>query len=463
MFWIFLYVLITLIIYFKLNDLNRKHTLINLFRDYNIGNLLIKNNEKIILNKEQLNIFNEISDSTSHYFITGKAGTGKSQLLKYYYSNSNKKIVKLAPTGIAAININGQTLHSFFNFNTSLKNKRPSISLEKTAIIKNLEVIIIDEISMVSSDLMDKMDILLRSIRSKNTPFGGMQLIMFGDLFQLPPVVNNRQIYIYLREKHNGIFFYNAHVWNNTKINLRELMTVHRQIDNKFIEILNAIRVGNIDQSMLKHLNQRVFKDIPKHGVITLTTTNREVNRINGTRLLNIKTKEYQYHASITGKYDPRYYLVDKVLSLKAGAQIMFLKNDKNKRWVNGGIGMIKELSANKIKVEYRSNYYFVEKERWTKTNFTYNDITRNIEQEVIGTITQYPLKLAWAVTIHKSQGQTFSKCIIDLRNGVSTNGQTYVALSRCKSIAGLYLKSLVLSSDIQASNEVKRYLQDKM
>lgn len=406
--------------------------------------------DKIELSTQQQQLFDRIENTRNNIFVTGKAGTGKSSLLHYFKQKTKKNIVVIAPTGIAAINVGGQTIHSLFQLPHSFIDKN-SLHLDPriSTLLKELDTIVIDEISMVRCDVMEGIDILLRKARSSAEPFGGVQMVLFGDLYQLPPVVESRELHAYFSVTNGGFYFFNADVWAETKLEMYELDTIFRQKDDDFKEILNAIRKGEVDNDLLRTLNYRVDLDFPNDGTIILTPTNNSVHYINQQQLQRIHHKVFEYQATIEGKMESGAFPTDEILTLKKGAQVMMIKNDKDKRWVNGSLGLVENLSATEIKVRIEGVTYSVPKETWNKIRYTYNPGTGKIEEEIISSFTQFPVKLAWAVTIHKSQGQTFDSVILDMGYGAFAHGQTYVALSRCRTLRRLYLTKEIRRQDI--------------
>ena len=433
MWWIILIIIVVVMFLLKFfNDSHRvnqsKHQIIRSNNNMELSNIRLSNQQK--------KLFEKIESSSEHMFITGKAGTGKSVLLQYLKQHTNKNMVVLAPTGVAALNVSGQTIHSFFRIPPSfVRNENLKLSYKTSLLLRNLDCIVIDEISMVRADLMDAIDYLLRKARSENTQFGGVQMIMFGDLYQLPPVVSDPELHKYFEHNHGGYYFFNAHAWKNDPMNIYELTENFRQKDETFRLILNSIRTGSIDDKALSHLNRRVSVIIPKEGVITLAPTNGLVSEINHQKLLELQGKTLEYRATITGDLEQSSFPTDEILKLKKGAQVMFLRNDKQKRWVNGTIGYIESLGADIIKVNIDGIVFPVQKETWNKIRYQYNQAERTVEEETVSSFTQFPLRLAWAITIHKSQGQTYKSVLVDMQGGAFAHGQTYVALSRCKSL----------------------------
>ena len=404
----------------------------------------------ITLSSEQQKLFDHFENTNSHLFITGKAGTGKSALLQYIKLHTQKNIIVVAPTGVAALNVGGQTIHSLFLFPPTFIDTRSLRLASKTAkILKNIDTLIIDEVSMVRADLMDGIDFLLRQARNNNEPFGGIQLLMFGDLYQLPPVVNDPQLLQYFHELNGGFYFFNSLAWNGTELETYELNQNFRQTDEKFKSILNSLRNGEINEDTLMSLNERSKFSPPVNGVITLATTNATVFQINYDHLLSLPSKSFAFQASITGDLDSSSFPTEKTLVLKKGAQIMMLKNDSRKRWVNGSIGVIEDVTDQEIKVNVDGNVHIVSPETWNKIRYSFNSETRQMEEEVVSSFTQFPLRLAWAITVHKSQGQTYNSVIIDIGRGAFAHGQTYVAFSRCRSLETLYLKRPLTFNDI--------------
>jgi ATP-dependent exoDNAse (exonuclease V) alpha subunit len=403
----------------------------------------------ITLSEEQEKIFHDIETSDSHFYITGKAGTGKSLLLQYLRYNTSKSVVVAAPTGISALNIGGQTIHSLFGIVPGLVAPESS-SLHRRAgeLLRHIDMVIIDEVSMVRADLMDAIDHVLRMARRSSEPFGGVKLIMFGDLFQLPPVVD-RSLFPYFNDMYGGFYFFDAMVWRDTPLAVLVLTHIFRQKDAYFKMILNGIRSGNPTEEMIEALNSRANLYVPSGNILTLATTNAKVHQINAHRMANLPTANFTYEATVSGALEPSAFPTEAVLNLKQGAQVMMLKNDKDRRWVNGSIGRVYRLTAEMIEVEIDGHIYEVKKEKWAKIRYVYHDESNAIKEEPLGSFTQFPLRLAWAVTIHKAQGLTYDTVVIDLGIGAFAHGQTYVALSRCTSLEGLYLTRPVTPRDV--------------
>jgi ATP-dependent exoDNAse (exonuclease V) alpha subunit len=431
--------------------------------------------------------FDLMENTNISLFITGKAGTGKSTLVEYFRIKTNKKTVFLAPTGIAALNIRGKTIHSLFQFPPEIitidKIKHNIYGEAIQEIFKKVDTIVIDEISMVRSDLMEGIDYILKKFRDKEKPFGGVQMIFIGDIYQLPPVVkkndkidikNDEEVFRgsshdYLQKKYGGPYFFNYDEFKKANFKYYELTTVFRQKDNEFIDILNSIRENNITASLLDKLNERhnqYTKWIEKSNSkkIFLCTTNAIVDNINKQKISELPVKSFSYEAKISGifeKLEDKDYPADKTLVLKENTQVMMIKNDKDGRWVNGTIGIAKNLTNDIIEIEIHGTVFTVNLETWESVEYEYNEKTDELKTYIIGTFTQYPLKPAWAITIHKSQGKTFDEVIIDLGHGAFTYGQTYVALSRCKTLNGILLKQPIKRSDIKLDNAVVNFIKE--
>ena len=404
--------------------------------------------DEIELEDEFKNIFNKMEYSNQNIFITGKAGTGKTTLLEYFRINSKKNFVILASTGISAIKAKGKTIHSFFLFppriliNEKIKRLRSNI-------IKNVDTILIDECSMIRCDLLDAIDQSLRLNRNSDESFGGVQIILLGDIHQLPPVIRENERDIFDSFYPNGHYFFHANCYQNSNISTYELTKIYRQKDAEFINILNKIRSGNVTEADLLPLNNKVVNQDSNvlYETIILSPTNRKVDTINSVNLQNINSETFSYQSSETGEF--REKPADEILELKVGAQVMLIKNDikSPKRWVNGSIGIVTDLTANSIHLKIKNKVHKITQDTWEKFDYLIKD--GEVLHEVVATFTQYPIKLAWAVTIHKSQGQTFEKVIIDLDRGSFAPGQTYVALSRVTSLEGLFLTRPINISDI--------------
>ncbi len=415
------------------------------------------------MNNPELDLaFNFVQYTNRNLFLTGKAGTGKTTFLHKLREISPKRMIVVAPTGVAAINAGGVTIHSFFQMpfgpilpgrldaKGNLNEKSRSFlrfNKRKINIIRSLDLLVIDEISMVRADLLDGIDHVLRRFRDRRKPFGGVQLLMIGDLQQLAPVVKEDE-WSLLREHYETIYFFSSKAFRQSAAVSIELKHVYRQQDSRFIKILNEIRDNRLTAESIEILNSRYqpgFSPEKEEGYITLTTHNAIANRINQQRLQQVNARAYTFEAEVNGNFPVFSYPADEFLMLKVGAQVMFNKNDSSpeKRYYNGKIGTVQNIADGKIYVVCEGDEEAVEVDRamWENMKYTINENSREIEEEVAGSFVQYPLKLAWAITIHKSQGLTFDRAVIDAEAAFA-HGQTYVALSRCKSLEGLVLSS---------------------
>lgn len=417
--------------------------------------------QKITLTPEQQAVFARIENTQEHLFITGRAGTGKSTLLQHVSHNTSKNLVICAPTGVAAINVGGQTIHSLLKLPTGvIADHNLPQRKELTALLQAINTLVIDEISMVSADLMDGIDRALRQARKRpHDPFGGVQIIMFGDPYQLPPVPprdpNERA---YFQDTYNSLWFFDANVWQQTPVYVIELTTVLRQKDDRFKRILSAVRVGEVDAQMAAELNTAGARKPPEKSIITLATTNATVRAINERELAKLPGKSRIVGAKITGTFKENSFPAEEQLELKVGAQVMFLRNDPDGRWVNGTIGTVRKIFE-KLVVEVDGELHEVETATWERFEYSYDPDTKRLDKKPVAEFAQYPLRLAWAVTIHKSQGQTYDQVIVDLGNRVFSAGQTYVALSRVRTLDGLYLSRQLRPQDIIIDLAVKRFV----
>jgi nucleoside-triphosphatase THEP1 len=428
-----------------------------------------------------------INQTDKSIFLTGKAGTGKTTLLRKIIQTTHKNTVVVAPTGIAALNAGGVTIHSMFQIapggfvpdmtfvpDPSSNIRMDSIaSLSKTfkmsgvkqSVIRTLDLLVIDEVSMLRADLLDAMDFVMRRTRRNEKPFGGVQVLFIGDLLQLPPVVKNEEWQV-LQQYYKGIFFFHAHVIQQAVPLYIELKKIYRQTDDKFIGLLNNLRNNIIKEDDMQVLSQYVKTDFELHhypGYVYLTTHNRKADDINIRSLDNIKDKAHSFKAEVEGDFPDKMYPMEEVLHLKVGAQIMFTKNDisQDKQFYNGKMGVIKSLSKDEIQVHFTEENLsiYVEKYEWTNVRYHVNENTKEVEEEVIGTFVHYPLKLAWAITVHKSQGLTFDRAILDVTD-VFQPGQAYVALSRLRSLDGLVLVDMLRMRGIHNAQDVMNYAQ---
>ena len=446
-------------------------------------NVLLPMTEKktIELNDQFLHAFRTMEDTDKNAFITGRAGTGKSTLLRYFRDRTKKNCVVLAPTGVAAVNVKGQTIHSFFHFRPNITPETVGrIRLKDKDIFKKLELIIIDEISMVRADLLDCVDTFLRKHgRKKSKPFGGIQMVFIGDLYQLPPVVTSKEKALFA-DYYKSPYFFSARVFDEDlfsamnvlrspfEMEFIELEKVYRQRDKRFLDILNSIRNYTVTDEDIKEINRRHKPECaenPDDFYISLTTTNAIAEKINMSRLSGLKDKEYSYQGSIEGDFEARNLPTALNLVLKKGSQVMLLNNDSQGRWINGSIGRIADIDEggdgpDVLWVELPDGEVVdVLPYEWEMFEFTYDQKASKIFSEIVGSFTQYPLRLSWAVTIHKCQGMTFDKAIIDIGSGTFSHGQLYVALSRCTTINGLILKKTVQRKNVLLDRRVVGFI----
>ena len=416
-----------------------------------------------------------IDKTDRNLFITGKAGTGKTTFLHQIKNESLKRMVIVAPTGVAAINAKGVTIHSFCQMpfgpilpnqiaNTS--NQQRKFSKTKIDIIKSLGLVVIDEISMVRADLLDGIDQVMRRYKNREKVFGGAQVLMIGDLQQLAPVVKPNE-WSLLKQHYNTIYFFSSKAYQEANVISIELKHIYRQKNEDFITVLNEIRNDNLSIKSAEILNNRYnpnFSPSKDDGYITLTTHNNRANLINNSELNKLKNKSCFFKAEISGKFNENAFPNSEILELKLGAQVMFIKNDSSieKRFFNGKIGVITDISRETVTVQCANEIdkIITEKEIWDNINYSINEETKEIKEDLVGSFSQIPLRLAWAITIHKSQGLTFEKAIIDAEASFA-HGQTYVALSRCTSLEGLVLKTPITSSAIINDSTVSVFNQD--
>jgi hypothetical protein len=429
-----------------------------------------------------------INQTHRSIFLTGKAGTGKTTLLREIIQTTHKNCVVVAPTGIAALNAGGVTIHSMFQLpfggfipdnssphfseNTKFETKATlrrhfKMSSLKRSVIRNMELLIIDEVSMLRADVLDAIDFMMQTVRKKNSPFGGVQVLYIGDLLQLPPVIRDEE-WKTLRTYYKGKFFFHSQVIQLNPPLYIELSKIFRQTDDVFISILNNLRNNKISSDDIQNLNQYVnpnFDLKANKGYITLTTHNAKADAMNAQALEDLEGKLEIYKSSIVGDFPDKIYPVDEELKLKVGAQVMFVKNDLSfdKKYFNGKIGIIKSLSKKEILVHFpeENTTIEVEKYEWENIRYKVDEITKEIEEEVLGTFVHYPIKLAWAITVHKSQGLTFDKAALDVSQ-VFLPGQAYVALSRLRSLKGLILLSPLRMNGISNDQDVMDYSLNK-
>lgn len=444
------------------------------------------------LTSEQEELFRLVEDTREHVFVTGRAGTGKSTLLQHLAWNTDKQIAVCAPTGVAALNVEGQTIHSLFRLPIGLIADGDLDQTDATRKILNaIDTLVIDEISMVNADVMDAVDRALRQARRRRSePFGGVQVVMFGDPYQLSPVPPRGDELRYVHDHYRSFWFFDAQVWAGPKsgsnvrsdglldlgrvgapLQIRELRDIHRQSDPGFKEILNAVRHGVVTAEMADVLNTTGARPVPEPvdgepPIITLATRNDIVSRINQRHLDALSGPVQTARADISGDFGRGdTYPADPELQLKVGAQVMFLRNDiagyggDGPRWVNGSIGTVTRIAGETVRVDLDGEEHDVEPAVWERFRYAYDAASRKLTRDIVAEFTQFPLRLAWATTIHKSQGKTYDRAVIDLGSGAFAPGQTYVALSRLTSLAGLYLSRPLRPADILVDADVRRFM----
>lgn len=412
-----------------------------------------------------------VQKTNSHIFLTGNAGTGKTTFLRNLQSVTDKRFVVVAPTGVAAINAGGVTIHSFFQLpfgpqlpDVPLEHGKHKLNATKLKIIRSLDLLVIDEISMVRADLLDAIDMVLRSTRRNSQPFGGVQLLMIGDVHQLAPVAKPDEWEL-LQPFYDSVYFFSSLVWKSTSFICVELQTVYRQHDLNFVGLLNSFRDGHPNKESIDKINERfnpTFNPDDEEGYITLTTHNFQADEINKTKLEALDTEDVEFEAAVEGTFPESIFPTEKNLILKIGEQVMFIKNDPSseKQFYNGKVGRIVAIDDDSVAVDCGDRQIAVGPLRWDNNEYSINPDTKEIEEKQIGSFTQIPLRPAWAITIHKSQGLTFGKVIIDA-NLAFAHGQVYVALSRCTSFEGLVLRSKISESGMRTDGSVDDFLNN--
>lgn len=421
----------------------------------------------IELGPESLAVFELFETTKNNYFLTGNAGTGKSTLISHFRTHSKKKIAVLAPTGLAAINVRGQTIHSFFHFPPRMLTPDVVNRIKNTSrLFKQLDTIVIDEASMIRADMLDAIDWFLRKHgKDSNLPFGGLQIILVGDLFQLPPVLTYAEMETF-SQLYESPYFFSARAYSSGEFSTIKLSKIFRQHDDDFITVLNQIRYGDVSMSTLEPINKRVNKNsnlFSKHPV-TLATTNRVVQEINTSRLATINKPLLTFKAQIEDGFPMQegYLPVELELQLKEGARVMMVKNGGT--WVNGSLGIVEKLKDNQIlvRLDDTDETISVPVEEWEHITYQYNETTDTVEASTLGRLKQYPLRLAWAITIHKSQGMTFDTVKVDYTKSPFTHGQTYVALSRCRTLEGLTLTKQIYPNDVIVDERVSDFMKKR-
>lgn len=409
-----------------------------------------------------------IENTSNHLFITGKAGSGKSTLLNYIKENSTKNIVVIAPTGVSALNVKGQTIHRFFSFPINVTPEKIAcfeVTPRVKRIYKQLQTLIIDEVSMLRADILDCIDIFLQIYGpDANKSFGGVQMVFVGDLFQLPPVVSSNEMY-YFSNRYSSPYFFSSEAYKKINIEIVELTKIYRQKDINFINLLNKIRNNSATSSDLDLLNNHCQKT-NEDFIITLTATNKMADDINKQKLDLLSSRSFISQAIIDGSFSSEYFPTGETLELKEGTQVMFLNNDIKNRWVNGSLGKIEGIKLDEDKIRYlkvrlQDNAKLVDVFPYEWEIYKYSLVGKEIISDVVGSFCQFPVRLAWAVTIHKSQGQTFDNVCIDIGNGTFAAGQLYVALSRCTSLEGITLLQKILPRHILCDERVVKFMDD--
>ena len=426
--------------------------------------------QNLTLTREQAAVYQAIEGTREHVFVTGRAGTGKSTLLNHLNWHTQKQIVICAPTGVAALNVGGQTIHSLFRLPIGVIADRDIDQNDAVRKLLNaMDTLVIDEVSMVNADLMDAMDRSLRQARQRpHEPFGGAQVVLFGDPYQLAPVPGDGEERRYFADTYESMWFFDAKVWRDADLRIFELGEVHRQHDDEFKFMLNAVRHGRVTAEIAGVLNDvGARRPLPEHGAITLATRNDTVNRINAQQLHRLPGHSQANEAEVNGDFGGRAFPADERLELKVGAQVMFLRNDvalrgEGPRWVNGTIGTVTSLTR-ELRVGVDGEEHEVEPATWEKYRYSWDPVRKKLEREIVAEFTQFPLRLAWAVTIHKSQGASYDTAVVDLGSRAFSPGQTYVALSRLTALDGLYLARPLRPSDIMVDRDVERFMAGAM
>jgi ATP-dependent DNA helicase PIF1 len=415
---------------------------------------------ELTLSAEQQAVFDAIETTRDHIFVTGRAGTGKSTLLNHLSWHTSKQVVICAPTGVAALNVGGQTIHSLFRLPIGvIADHEIEQSRELRKLLGTLDTIVIDEVSMVNADLLDAVDRSMRQARQRpREAFGGAQVVLFGDPYQLAPVPGDADERAYFEDQYRSMWFFDAKVWSEADLRIYELSVIHRQHEDEFKYMLNAVRHGRVTAEIAKRLNDTGARPAPTDGAITLATTNSTVTRINASELAKLPGRALTARAEVSGEFGGRSYPADESLELKVGAQVMFLRNDSDQRWVNGSIGTVKKIDST-VWVEVDGETHQVQPAVWEKYRYSYSAVTKSLKKDIVAEFTQFPLRLAWAVTIHKSQGKTYDRAIVDLGQRSFAPGQTYVALSRISELEGLYLTRPLRPSDIIVDENVLRFM----
>lgn len=440
--------------------------MLSLIKNFTIGKTMPL---QLDINSQFSKAMELIENTSKHVFITGKAGSGKSTLLNYIRDNCSKNMVVVAPTGVAALNVRGQTIHRFFSFPINVTPEK-IINFEVTPrvkrIYKQLQTLIIDEVSMLRADILDCIDAFLQIYGpNPDKAFGGVQVVLVGDLYQLPPVITNNELY-YFNNRYSSPYFFSAEAYKKINLEMVELNKIYRQKNMEFVDLLSRIRNNTASLADLEILNTQCNKNNNQDFTITLTTTNKMADDVNKQKLDLLPSRSFVSQAVIDGNFSSEYFPTTEILELKEGTQIMFLNNDAKNRWVNGSLGKIESIQLNEDKIRYlkvrlQDNTKVVDVFPYEWEIYKYSLVGKEIISDVIGSFCQFPVRLAWAVTIHKSQGQTFDNVCIDIGSGTFATGQLYVALSRCTSLEGISLQQKLLPRHILCDSRIVNFMDD--
>ncbi|MFD1720537.1 ATP-dependent DNA helicase [Amnibacterium endophyticum] len=402
-------------------------------------------------------------DDPTPLLVTGRAGTGKSTVLHRIVAAERRKVAVCAPTGVAALNVGGQTIHSLLRLPVGLiGTSRLHHDREQRKLLQALDVLIVDEVSMVSADLLDGIDRALKEARGRRDPFGGVQVVLFGDPFQLAPVPGGPEERAWYEQRYRSLWFFDAHVWEQVGLRTLHLDLIHRQQDEEFRRLLTAVRHGSVTREMAARLNEVGARAVPADAPLTLATRNDTVTAINRVALDALPGREAVALAEVEGEFGGRAFPADEELRLKVGAHVMMLRNDSEGRWVNGSMGIVSKLARGNLEVEIDGVSHEVEAVTWERHRYTYAAGSDELEREVVAEFRQLPVRLGWAVTIHKAQGATLDAARIDLGRKAFSPGQTYVALSRLTSLEGLYLTRPLIPGDVIVDPDVRRWVQER-
>ena len=413
------------------------------------------------LSPEQQAVYDAIEATRQHVFVTGRAGTGKSTLLEHLAWHSSKSLAICAPTGVAALNVGGQTIHSLFRLPIGvIADHELDQAPELRKLLAALDTLVVDEVSMVNADLLDAMDRSLRQARQRDEPFGGAQLVLFGDPYQLAPVPpQDSDERAWFADRYRSLWFFDARVWDEADLVIYELQSIHRQHEPEFRELLTAVRHGTVTLEQGRRLNEVGLRPAPLDDAITLATTNATVNRLNMAALGRLPGRAETAIAQVEGDFGGRAFPADERLELKPGAQVMLLRNDADGRWVNGTLARVARIQREQLSVEIDGERFEVPPATWERYKYRYDAVSKKLEKDVVAEFTQFPLRLAWAVTIHKSQGASYDRAVIDLGPRAFAPGQAYVALSRLTALDGLHLTRPLRPDDVIVDPRVSEFM----